>query len=68
MKTINFLKHKNIILAISILVVLAGLIYGVITDYVFDIDFKGGTRIKIDFNEEYQESDIKDIVSTTNQK
>ena len=26
MKTINFLKHKNIILAISILVVLAGLI------------------------------------------
>ena len=68
MKTINFLKHKNIILAISILVVLAGLIYGVITDYVFDIDFKGGTRIKVDFNEEYQESDIKDIVSTiTNQ-
>lgn len=68
MKTINFLKHKNIILAISIIVVLAGLIYGVVTDYVFDIDFKGGTRIKVDFNEEYQEADIKNIVSAvTNQ-
>lgn len=63
MKTINFLKHKNIILAISIVVVLAGIIYGIATDYVFDIDFKGGTRIKVDLNEEYVESDIKDIVS-----
>ena len=63
MKTINFLKHKNIILAISVVVVLAGIFYGIATDYVFDIDFKGGTRIKVDLNEEYVESDIKDIVS-----
>ena len=64
MKTINFLKHKNIILAISLIVVFAGIIYGIATNYVFDIDFKGGTRIKVDLNEEYVESDIKDIVTT----
>ena len=63
MKTINFLKHKNIILAISLIVVFAGIIYGIATNYVFDIDFKGGTRIKVDLNEEYVESDIKDIVT-----
>jgi len=68
MKTINFLKHKNAVLIISILLVLSGIIYGVVTGYVFDIDFKGGTRIKVELNEEYNESDIKDIVvSSTSQ-
>lgn len=62
MKTINFLKHKNIILAISLVLVAAGIIYGIVTGYVFDIDFKGGTRIKVELNEEYVESDIKTIV------
>ncbi len=59
---LDFLKHKNIILAISLIIVAAGLIYGFVTGYVFDIDFKGGTRIQVDLNEEYNVSDIKSIV------
>lgn len=58
----DFLKHKNIILCVSVLIVVAGLIYGFATGYTFDIDFKGGTRIQVDLNEEYNNSDVSDIV------
>ena len=58
----DFLKHKNIILCVSVLIVVAGLIYGFATGYVFDIDFKGGTRIQVDLNEVYNNSDVSDIV------
>lgn len=64
----DYVKHKNVIFIISLVVVLAGIIYGVVTGYKFDIDFKGGTRIQVDLNEEYSTSDIEKIVSQiTNQ-
>ncbi|MBO5477055.1 MAG: protein translocase subunit SecF [Clostridia bacterium] len=64
----DYVKHKNVIFIISLAVVLAGIIYGVVTGYKFDIDFKGGTRIQVDLNEEYSTSDIEKIVSQiTNQ-
>lgn len=60
----DFLKHKNIILAISLIIVVAGLVYGFATGFVFDIDFKGGTRIQVELKEEYNISDIKSIVES----
>lgn len=64
----DYVKHKNVIFIISLAVVLAGIIYGIVTGYKFDIDFKGGTRIQVDLNEEYSTSDIEKIVSQiTNQ-
>ena len=64
----DYVKHKNVIFIISLAVVLAGIIYGVVTGYKFDIDFKGGTRIQVDLNEESSTSDIEKIVSQiTNQ-
>ena len=60
----DYIKNKNIIFAIAFLVVLAGLIYGIVTNYKFDIDFKGGTRIQVDLNEEYATSDISDVVKS----
>lgn len=59
---LNYLKHKNIILAISVLVVIAGLIYGFATGFTLDIDFKGGTRISTELKEEYNVSDIENVV------
>jgi len=59
---LNYLKHKNIILAISVLVVIAGLVYGFVTGFTLDIDFKGGTRISTELKEDYSVSDIEDIV------
>ena len=58
----DYIKHKNIIFAISLIIVVCGLVYGVVTGYKFDIDFKGGTRIQVDLNEEYQNSDVSKIV------
>ncbi len=58
----DYIKNKNIIFAISFLVVLAGLIYGFVTGYKFDIDFKGGTKIQVELNESYNTKDIDDIV------
>lgn len=58
----DYIKHKNIIFAISFIIVTCGLIYGIVTGYKFDIDFKGGTRIQVDLNEEYQNSDVSKIV------
>ena len=36
----DYIKHKNIIFAISLIIVVCGLVYGVVTGYKFDIDFK----------------------------
>lgn len=58
----DYLKHKNIIFTISLVIVVCGLIYGIVTGYKFDIDFKGGTRIQVDLNEEYSSNDVSDIV------
>ena len=58
----DYIKHNNIIFAISLIIVVCGLVYGVVTGYKFDIDFKGGTRIQVDLNEEYQNSDVSKIV------
>ena len=60
----NYFKHRYVILAVSLAVVVCGIIYGLVTGYTFDIDFKGGTRIQVALNEEYNESDIKDIVES----
>lgn len=59
---LNYLKHKNIIFAISLLIVVAGLVYGFVTGFTMDIDFKGGTRISAELKEDYNESEIEDIV------
>ena len=60
----DYIKNKNIIFAVSFLVVIAGLIYGVVTNYKFDIDFKGGTRIQVDLNEEYTTSEVSNLVKS----
>lgn len=64
MKNFDYVKNKNVILITFLVIVIAGIVYGFITGYKFDIDFKGGTRIQVELNEEYSVSDINDIVSS----
>ncbi len=59
----DYVKNKNVILIAFLVIILAGIIYGFVSGYKFDIDFKGGTRIQVELNEEYSVSDINDIVS-----
>lgn len=62
MKQIDFLKHKYLLIIISLLIIVGGITYGIVTGYKFDIDFKGGVTISADINEEFNNVDIENIV------
>ena len=59
---IDFLKHRYFFFAFSLIVIISGIVYGFITGFKFDIDFKGGTRIEVDLNEKFDNIDIENIV------
>ena len=58
----DFLKYRYIFLIFSLVIIIGGITYGMITDYKFDIDFKGGTKIEADLKETFENSDIEKIV------
>lgn len=62
MKDINFLKHRVICMLIPLLFIIIGITYGFVTGFRFDIDFKGGTKIEVDLNTEFNNSDVETIV------
>ena len=62
-KVINFMKYRYVFLTISFCIIAFGLIYGFVTGFKFDIDFKGGTKIETDLNQEFSNTDIENIVS-----
>ena len=59
---LDYLKHKYILIAISIIIIVVGIAYGLITGYRFDVDFKGGTKIEADLKEEFENHDIENII------
>ncbi|MDD3304000.1 MAG: protein translocase subunit SecF [Clostridia bacterium] len=66
---INFLKHRKLLVIISLLIIVGGITYGLVTGYKFDVDFKGGTKIETNINEEFDNNEIQNIVSgITNEK
>lgn len=58
----DFLKHKYIFLILSLVIIVGGITYGLVTGFRFDVDFKGGTSIDVDLNEEFDNSDVQNIV------
>lgn len=62
MKQVDFLKYRWVVIIISLLVIVGGITYGILTGYKFDIDFKGGVTISADVNEEFNNTDIENIV------
>lgn len=62
MKQIDFMKYRYVFIIVSLLVIIGGITYGIITGYKFDIDFKGGVTIQAEINEEFNNTDIENIV------
>jgi preprotein translocase SecF subunit len=62
MKTINFMKYRNVFLVISLVIIVSGLIYGFKTGFKFDIDFKGGTNIQVDLGKAFDNNEVANIV------
>ena len=62
---INFIGNKKIFFIISGLIILAGLIAYIVppTGLNYDLDFQGGTALRIDIGTEFNDEDIKAIVS-----
>lgn len=60
----DFIKQRYICIIFSLLVIIGGITYGMITGYKFDIDFKGGTKIEVDLKESFDNNDISNIVNS----
>ena len=65
---IDFLKYRYIFFAFSLIVIVGGIVFGLVTGFKFDIDFKGGTKIETDLKEEFNNYDIENIVKQTVRK
>jgi preprotein translocase SecF subunit len=59
---IDFLKHRYLFLLLSLIFIVGGITYGLITGYKFDIDFKGGTNIQVDLKENFDNNEVSKIV------
>lgn len=62
---IDFLKYRYFFFAFSLIVIVGGIVFGLVTGFKFDIDFKGGTKIEVDLKEEFNNTDIENIVKET---
>lgn len=64
---LNVIKSKNICFAVSIIIILAGIVfYFVNGGFNLDIDFTGGTTITIDMEgKDYNTDDIYDLTKST---
>lgn len=62
---VDFLKYRYFFFAFSLIVIIAGIVFGLVTGFKFDIDFKGGTKIEADLKQEFNNSDIENIVKQT---
>lgn len=58
----DFLKYRWVAIVFSLLVIIGGITYGMLTGYRFDIDFKGGLVIEADLKEEFNNVDIQNMV------
>ena len=59
---IDFLKYRYFFFAFSLIVIIGGIVFGLVTGFKFDIDFKGGTKIEVDLKEEFNNTDVENIV------
>lgn len=60
----NIIEKRKIFFIISAVIILAGIVSVIIQGFNTDIDFEGGTEITIDFKGEYNENNIRKIVSS----
>lgn len=63
-KGVNFLKHKKICYAVSILIILVGSIMFVTKGFNLGIDYKAGTNITIVSDQKITKTNIKEDLST----
>lgn len=63
MKKIDFLKYRYAFIIFSLIVIIGGIAYGLVTGFRFDIDFKGGTTIQSDLKQTFDNNEIESVVA-----
>lgn len=58
----DFLKYRYVAIVFSLLVIIGGITYGLLTGYKFDIDFKGGVVIETDIKEEFDNNEMQNLI------
>lgn len=65
---VNLIKHSNKFFAVSIALVVIGIIFFFINGMQFDIDFTGGTVINAKLNSDFTEQDVLNLVKEVTDK
>ncbi len=62
-RTLHFIKNRKIFYAISIIILLVGLGFGIVRGLNYGIDFTGGTMIQMDMGKTVKTADVEKAVS-----
>jgi len=65
---VNFIQRRNIVFILSAFVIVAGILFGIVTGLNLGLDFTGGTMLQIDFGKTVPVEDIKLITDTFDTK
>lgn len=60
---IDFVGKRKVFYAISLIIIIAGLVATFTKGFVQDIEFKGGTIIEIELGKEFNNSEVEEIVA-----
>jgi len=58
----NFIKNRYIWFAFSLAIIITGIVFACVQGFKLDIDFKGGTNITANIGQEFNNTDIENIV------
>lgn len=61
-RELHFIRHRKIFYAISIVIMAAGLVFGVARGLNYGIDFTGGSMIQMDMGEKVEISQVEDAI------
>lgn len=61
-KTLHFIKHRKVFYAISIIILLVGLGFGIVRGLNYGIDFTGGTMIQMDMGKTVKTADVEKAI------
>jgi len=67
-RNVNFIKNSNKYIAISLTIIVIGIIFLFINGFNLDIDFTGGTAIESNLGVDFTEQEIIDLVKEVTEK
>lgn len=61
----DFIKYRFVFFAISLVIIIIGIIFACTGGFRYDIDFKGGTNIQVDLKQQFDNVEIEKLIENT---